>query len=220
MLYKSAYISLFIQIIIGLIIYLGLNIDIPNDKNIYKDILKIELFVQCIEFVFYIWMILNFNNINNITPYRYYDWILTTPLMLITLMAYLDNNNYKNLKDFINANKNNIIKILSLNLLMIILGLLGELNYINYNNAIILGFIPFIFYFKLIYKKYIYNKNITFNKKKLFYFFTIIWLLYGIVAFLPYDKKNISYNILDIFSKNIFGLVLVYVIWKNKKNLS
>jgi bacteriorhodopsin len=217
MLYKSAYISLFIQFIIGIINYLGLNIDIPKEKYIYKDLLKTEIVVQIIEFIFYIWMVLNFNNINNITPYRYYDWIITTPIMLLTLMAYLDDNNNLNLKNFIKTNKNDIIKIVFLNLLMLIFGLLGELNYINYNNAIILGFIPFIIYFTLIYNKYINNKKITSDKKNMFYFYIIIWLFYGLVAFLPYYQKNISYNILDIFSKNIFSLVLVYIIWKNKK---
>ena len=171
---------------------------------------------QIIEFIFYVWMVLNFSNIKNITPHRYYDWLITTPVMLLTLMAYLDNNTYLNLKDFIKNNSNDIIKIISLNCIMLLFGLLGELNYIDYNTAIILGFIPFIYYFNLIYKKYIYQKNLSLDKKGLFYFFIIIWSLYGIVAYLPYEKKNISYNILDIFSKNLFGLLLVYIIWKNK----
>ena len=216
MLYQSAYISLFIQFIIGIIDYLGLNIDIPKDKIIYKDLLKVELFVQIIEFIFYIWMVLNFNNIENITPHRYYDWFITTPVMLLALMAYLDSNTYLNLKDFIKTNSNDIIKIISLNCIMLIFGLVGELNYIDYNTAIILGFIPFIYYYYLIYKKYIHQKKLTLDKKGLFYFFIIIWSLYGIVAYLPYEEKNISYNILDIFSKNLFGLLLVYIIWKNK----
>ena len=32
--------------------------------------------------------------------------------------------------------------------------------------------------------------------------FTILWGLYGVAAVLPLSEKNISYNILDIFSKN------------------
>ena len=116
MLYKSAYISLFIQLIIGIIDYLALKINIPQEKNIYKDLLRVELFVQAIEFIFYIWMVFNFNNIKNITPHRYYDWLITTPIMLLTLMAYLDNNYYSNLKDFIKLNTKDITKVLLLNL--------------------------------------------------------------------------------------------------------
>jgi bacteriorhodopsin len=90
MLYESAYFSLIIQFIIGIINIYGLNIDVPPDKIIFKDILKLEFGVQIIEFIFYVWMIINFNLIKNITPYRYLDWIITTPTMLITLISYIN----------------------------------------------------------------------------------------------------------------------------------
>jgi bacteriorhodopsin len=218
MLYQSAYISLFIQFITGVIDYLGLQIDIPKEKNIYKDLLRTELGVQIIEFIFYIWMVYNFNNIKNITPTRYFDWIITKPVMLLTLTAYLDTNNYSSLKEYIKANSKDTINIILANLAMLIFGLVGELNYINYTTAITLGFIPFIYYFKLIYDKYIYQKNTTSDRKGLFYFFAVVWTLYGVVAYLPYEQKNISYNILDLFAKNLFGLILVYVVWKNRIN--
>ena len=41
MLYESAYLSLIIQFIIGIINIYGVNIDIPSDKIIFKDILKL-----------------------------------------------------------------------------------------------------------------------------------------------------------------------------------
>ena len=201
----------------GIIDYFGLQINIPKEKNIYKDLLKTELGVQVIEFIFYIWMVLNFNNIKNITPYRYFDWLITTPIMLFTLTAYLDTNNYSSLTEFLKANKKDTEKIVIANLLMLMFGLLGELNFLNYETAIILGFLPFVYYFKLIWKKYIYNKEVSLDRKVLFYFFAIIWTLYGLAAFLPYELKNISYNILDLFSKNLFGLFLVWVVWKNRK---
>ena len=59
MLYRTAYYSLIIQFIVGIINVYGLNLDIPNDKKIFKDILKLEFGVQIIEFIFYIWMIFN-----------------------------------------------------------------------------------------------------------------------------------------------------------------
>lgn len=217
MLYNSAYISLVIQFMTGIIDYLGLQINIPKEKNIYKDLLRTELGVQVIEFIFYIWMVLNFNNIKNITPYRYFDWLITTPIMLFTLTAYLDTNNYSSLTEFLKANKKDTEKIVIANLLMLMFGLLGELNFLNYETAIILGFLPFVYYFKLIWKKYIYNKEVSLDRKVLFYFFAIIWTLYGLAAFLPYELKNVSYNILDLFSKNLFGLFLVWVVWKNRK---
>ena len=215
MLYVSAFISLILQFLIGVVDYIGLQIDIPNDKNIYKDLLKTELIVQCVEFLFYIFMTINIAKIKNITPYRYLDWMLSTPAMLITLTAYLDTNNHPSLIEFIKANKSDTILIISANFIMLLLGLLGELNYIKYRFAIILGFIPFIFYFALIFNKYIYKKETTPDRIGVFYFFAFVWMLYGVAAFLPYELKNVSYNILDLFSKNLFGLFLVFIIWKN-----
>ena len=55
---------------------------------------------QMIEFIFYLWMVKNLYSIKNITPYRYIDWFLTTPTMLVTFLAYLDANQYINLFDF------------------------------------------------------------------------------------------------------------------------
>jgi len=217
MLYESAYISLIIQFIVGIINIYGLNISVPDDKMIFKDILKLEFVVQIIEFIFYSWMIINFNLIQNITPYRYFDWLITTPTMLITLTSFLSSENNTSLKEYIGKNKMFIAKMVILNILMLLFGLAGELNYMNYNTAIIAGFIPFIYYFKMIYDKYLLNNKDN-NKIYLYWFFFIIWSIYGIAAFLPYEGKNIAYNILDLFSKNLFSVFLVVVILNLKKN--
>ena len=215
MLYISGIISLLVQIIVGVLDFWGLSIDVKETKNMFKDLLKVELGVQIVEFIFYVWMILNFKNITNITPYRYFDWFLTTPTMLITLTAFLSKNNYNTLSDFIKDNKKNIISIGLANALMLLFGLLGELNVINYTTGVLLGFIPFFYYYKKIYDEYI-NKDSTNDQKGLFWFFFIIWSLYGMAALFPYSIKNSMYNVLDLFSKNLLGVVLVYFIWKNR----
>ena len=220
MLIISTYFSIIIQVIAGIINIWGLHINIDDNKKIFKDLLNIELFIQKIELVFYIWMANNLNIIQNITPYRYLDWIITTPTMLITLMAFLDKDNNKNnnLYNYIQKNKYFIIKIIVLNLIMLLFGLAGELKYLDYNSAIILGFIPFIYYFKLIHDKYIIKKTSSENINT-YWFYFIIWSLYGIVAFLSYEYKNSAYNIIDLFSKNFFSVFLVYLLWKNQKKI-
>jgi len=215
MLQYSGYISLGLQFITGVIDIWGLNIKVPEDKNIFRDLLKVELGVQTVEFIFYVWMVKNFDKINNITPYRYIDWSFTTSPMLITLIAYLDNTKKTNLIDFISDNNAFIIQIVVLNLLMLLFGFIGELNYIDYKTGLLLGFLPFIYYFKLIYDKYIIE-GISQDKLILFFYFFVIWSLYGVVAFLPYEQKNTAYNILDLLSKNSFGLFLVYILWNNR----
>lgn len=215
MLVESANISLFIQFLTGVIDAWGLTIKVPEDKKIFRDLLKVELGVQTIEFIFYSWMTQNLDKIDNITPYRYVDWTITTPTMLITLMTFLDENRKNSLNDYIDNNKNFITKIVVLNLIMLLFGFLGELKYLDYNTSILIGFVPFIYYFKLIYDKYI-NKEISTDKLRLYWFFLITWSLYGLVAFLPYEKKNTAYNILDLFAKNAFGIFLAYTLWKNR----
>jgi bacteriorhodopsin len=101
MLYETAYASLVIQFLTGAIDVWGLNIEVPKDKEIFRDLLKVELGVQSVEFIFYSWMVSNFDKIQNITPYRYLDWMVTTPVMLVTLTAYLDNESYDNLSMYI-----------------------------------------------------------------------------------------------------------------------
>jgi bacteriorhodopsin len=218
MLIVSTYFSIIVQVIAGIINLWGLHLNVDDNKKIFKDLLHVELFIQNIELVFYIWMANNLNIIQNITPYRYLDWIITTPTMLITLMAFLDKDNNKdnNLYNYIQKNKYFIIKIIVLNLIMLLFGLAGELKYLDYNSAIILGFIPFIYYFKLIHDKYIIKKTSSENVNT-YWFYFIIWSLYGIVAFLSYEYKNSAYNIIDLFSKNFFSVFLVYLLWKNQK---
>jgi hypothetical protein len=38
--------------------------------------------------------------------------------------------------------------------------------------------------------------------------FVFFWSLYGVFSTMSYTTKNTGYNILDIFSKNFFGLFL------------
>ena len=49
-----------------------------------------------------------------------------------------------------------------------------------------------------------------------FWSFSGVWALYGIASVMSYKVKNISYNILDLFAKNFFGLYLAYLLFKNR----
>jgi bacteriorhodopsin len=81
-------------------------------------------------------------------------------------------------------------------------------------------------YYKIIYNNFVKDEvieNTTRERKKeikgLFWYFFSVWSIYGIAALFPYKEKNISYNILDLFSKNFFGLFLSYKVYVNKKSL-
>ena len=210
-------ISIIIQIITFIFEVFSLFIKVPNKFSLIRQLLFLEISVQVVEGFFYIWLAYNFNNITDVTPKRYIDWIITTPTMLITLICYLIFLNYKehndtsNLEFFslLSKNSQSITNILYLNWLMLFFGYLGEKKIIPTYIGVLLGFIPFLIYYFLIYIKYAVLSK---NGLLIFWYFFFFWSLYGIVAFFPYYMKNTFYNILDLFSKNFFGIYLSYII--------
>lgn len=213
---STVYISLFIQIITGVIdLYVAAFYHINNKGDEFlKKLLWLEIIVQFIEGTFYIWLARYSHTISNITPNRYFDWMFSTPTMLFTLISYLiylktPPNDLPTIYQLFQDNASNILSILGLNASMLIFGYLGEINVISEVMAVFLGFIPFIIYFAMIYFNYAVHSE---NGQQLFWYFSSIWFLYGVAALSPYYIKNISYNILDIFAKNFFGLFLAYVL--------
>ena len=195
--------------------YLAINIELSSTDELLKDLLRVELFVQAVEFVFYLWLIYYFSKVSqNITPFRYLDWAITTPLMLITLSAFLnhDGSTSSGLIDFLSNHKGSMIIIVLLNAAMLLFGLIGEFGYLNPYISTALGFIPFVLNFKYIKDTFLPSSEDK-TKNALFYWFVVSWSLYGVFAVMNYTTKNTGYNILDIFSKNFFGLFLGYIVW-------
>lgn len=215
MIYASGIFSLVIQVVVGIIDYMAINVEINEKHELLKDLLKVELFVQIIEFIFYVWLFFYFNKVSrNITPYRYLDWAITTPLMLITLSAFLNHNGSTSsrLSEFLYNNAGSILKIVLLNAGMLLFGLIGEFGYLSSYMASALGFIPFILNFKYIKDTFLPSSDDKY-KNAIFYWFVFFWSLYGVFAVMSYKIKNTGYNILDIFAKNFFGIFLAYTIW-------
>ena len=119
------------------------------------------------------------------------------------------------LLDFFKENKSNIIKIFIFNGLMLLCGFLGEAGIIDKRIGIPLGFIFFYLSFNLIHKEYAKKSKLG---NKLFIFLVIVWGLYGIAAMTDLKTKNISYNMLDIVSKNFYGLFIYYIILQISKD--
>ena len=215
-------ISLGIQFLIG-----GLDIyvlTLPRSREVLlRDLLKVEIGVQFVEFMFYVWMVRQWKSkksLKRILQFRYIDWMITTPTMLITLMAFLGGTPQQSLLSFIQQHWNFIMYVLILNFFMLWLGLCGEWGTIPQHYAVLFGFIPFIIYFTMIYHRFVHNnplqqvkeikeiKQFSSFKVQMFYYFFIIWSIYGVMGFFPPIFKNIGYNILDLFSKNVLGVIL------------
>ena len=214
--YNSLILSIVVQVVTGIIdtIALFANSSVP----VLSQLLLLEFIVQIIESLFYIWLFLNFNQETNVTPKRYIDWAITTPTMLVELIIYLIYLKDKekgidvkklNLLNLLIENSSTISYVLFLNWLMLIFGYLGEVKILDTLTGVLLGFVPFLIYYFIIYVKYAIKSQTGW---KLFWYFFIFWSLYGVVALLPYYIKNALYNILDLFAKNFFGLFLSYII--------
>jgi hypothetical protein len=213
----SVYLSLLVQIFTGLFDYYVIQLNIPNKIIILKQLLIMELVVQIVEGIFYIWLAINIASVANITPHRYYDWYLTTPTMLVTLCVYLiylrneeeNKETEHSLIKIVYDNINILAPIIFLNFVMLTSGYLTEIKKLSRTPGVLFGFIPFLIYFYLIYEKFAKFSQAGF---KLFVFFFSVWFTYGIAALMKYKTKNIMYNILDLFAKNFFGVYLGLVV--------
>lgn len=204
-------------ITITIIIYINVK---NNINNTQKTSLELSSFITFIALIYYIFLFNN-NNLKTNYIYRYLDWFLTTPLLLIDLMLLM---NFNQLSNYYNL----IIEIIAYNIVMLTLGLLGEMNIINMYLSMILGFIPFIYLFYRIIDTLNTNKDSILAEKKedkiinsnnekytLLIIFIIIWSLYGLVHIIknPYHK-NIYYNTLDFIAKGLFALYILFKVIK------
>lgn len=218
--YKTLIISVIVQILTGGFEIFSLFVKVPTEFSLIRQLLILEVIVQLIEGIFYVWLAYNFYSVTDVTPKRYIDWSITTPTMLVTLVFYLIYSYHREKGDtskleffkLLNENSNNITYILLLNWIMLIFGYLGEVNILPTLTGVMFGFIPFLLYYAIIYLNYV-RTQIGFN---MFLYFFIFWSLYGVVALFPYYLKNSCYNILDLFAKNFFGVFLSYIILSGK----
>ena len=135
------------------------------------------------------------------------------PSMLFTYSMYLyhihnpiDNRTFFQIVD---ANIFTLFPIFILNTCMLFFGYLAEKGFTDFITGAILGFVPFIVMFKMIYEHYAKESTIG---RITFAYFVGVWSLYGFASLFSYTYKNIFYNILDLLSKNVFGIFLAIVL--------
>jgi bacteriorhodopsin len=208
--------SLGVQTVTGLVGIYGLTIPLAPKDAILQQVLGLEILVQVIEYIYYI-SYLSVYNVNELTKKRYYDWFLSTPIMLFTISLYFFYVNFIEGKDtksigLVEFTKNNALQIAGfviLNFLMLLFGLLAEIGIMNKGLAFVLGMISLIGSFGIIYESYAKFSEKT---KQIFWVMFGLWSMYGVAFLFPPIAKNIGYTVLDIFSKNFFGIFLFYII--------
>lgn len=218
----SYYFSVAFQIISFLIQLYGLQLPITPQLIPLSYSLQVEFYVSIVELIVYLWIGTNLVNLKSVMNKRYLDWFITTNFLLISIsLLFIYFNQRQNEKDPIEIEKKNNVKelfiknipkftpILIYNNLMLIIGYLGEIQKIPKVFSTSIGF---VFFFLSFYYLYYFFAKYSKSGKFLFYILALIWGLYGVSHTFGSYWKNISYNILDLISKNIFGVFLVYMI--------
>jgi bacteriorhodopsin len=211
--------SIYAQIVLGLFSFVGFA-GISNEEDVLVALLVSDLIVQAIEFVFY----LVFVRLDaKVTAYRYIDWYISTPIMLLSTAILLEffatenTTNVVSLPSFFSTYANEAIYIVGMNTIMLTCGLTAELLGDTDNKGLsytllTLGNLAFVATFILIFVEFGAK---TIEGIVLLSVMCFIWSLYGLAAHFSYVPKNVMYNVLDIFSKNFYGtFIAIYLLAK------
>ena len=174
-----------------------------KEPKLLVQAVNLEAFVTLIQFIFYTVLIRN-HSIETMAITRYYDWMITTPLMLVSMSTYFlyKGGEEGGMIDMLKKYKKQFTKIIIFNLIMLLAGYLGETGYISKELAFVIGTIAFIMTFTIIYKE------MNGAGKGIFNLITGVWGLYAVAYMLPNVQKNVMYNALDLVSKNLFAVLL------------
>jgi bacteriorhodopsin len=206
-------ISIYVQLIILFSNIYGLTISVPDVHLILKDILILETFVQSIEFLWYYFVIQNLPQ-EEMAINRYYDWVITTPLMLVSMFSYLlyEEQLEKNpngppirVSDIIKNNAETVTRIIVSNFAMLSVGYLYEIGQISKQVSFAYGLLFLVNTFSIMYSE-AGRKSRTGRIFILIMF--LLWSIYGIAFILPTVRKNSIFNITDLFSKNFFEVYI------------
>jgi bacteriorhodopsin len=154
---------------------------------------------------------------------RYYDWVISTPLMLVSMFSYLlyEEELEKNPDDppirlltIVTNHGDSITQIILSNLAMLSIGYLYEIGEISQKLAFAYGFVFLLNTFSIIYIK---AGSKSSKGRIVFLIMFLLWSIYGVAFILPTATKNSIFNITDLFSKNFFE-VYITILAYNKKN--
>ncbi len=217
----STKINIYVQLAVGISNIFGLSTTLPEKDMVLKDILILETIVQIIEFLWYV-LVIQYLPQEEMAKNRYYDWVFSTPLMLISMFSYLlyEEQLEKTpdaapirLSTIFKNHTESIIRIVLSNLCMLLIGYLYEQGQLSRSVAFTYGFIFLVNTFSIIYM----NAGIKSSKGQLvFWIMFLVWNIYGIAFLLPTAIKNTTFNIVDLFSKNFFELYISMLVFNKR----
>jgi len=201
----SAIASLFAQFIIGVITSVGFFLDVKNvkDREDLNTILAFEVSSQVIEFLWYAVVLMRSQTIT--ARLRYIDWVLSTPIMLISLAMFFRHRDPTQSSSVLTVFESyEIYACLAVNWIMLAFGFAMESMWIPDMAGLLGGGLSLVGSFTFL----AVLTPIDTLSHILFWVTFGVWGLYGVAAAFDDVTKNVMYNAIDVVSKNCFGLFL------------
>lgn len=204
---RSARWSLGAQVLLTLLTASSLFLPLSDEvRTAIMPIAALETGSQVIEFSYYAIVLWRQQEIRTWT--RYLDWFFSTPLMLLSTMGFLlylasPDQGLGNVFDADTSGA--AIGVLGFNWLMLGFGLVYERQLLP-AWSLVAGMIAFVFSFAFLLFGFVPGTGML--GTALYTFMYIVWGLYGVAATQDDVRKNVAYNLLDIVSKNFYGVFL------------
>ena len=198
--YRSAVASLLVQVAVGGVTAAGFFLE--NVSGDLQTILAFEFSSQVVEFLWYLVVVCRDREIRTWT--RYLDWVVSTPVMLTSTALFFQLRQGEELLAVVESPA--LWLCLGLNWLMLAFGLLMEVSpNVSRFAGLALGGAAFVGSFTMLSRFVDAADTLSLGLYASMYG---VWGLYGVAAALPHVPKNVSYNALDIVSKNFYGVFL------------
>lgn len=202
----SAIASLTAQLLIGTVTSIGFFLDVKNeqDREDLNTILAFEVSSQVIEFLWYAAVLIQSQTIT--ARLRYIDWVLSTPIMLISLALFFRHRDSTTPSSSVLSvfDSYEIYACLGVNWIMLAFGFAMESMWISDIVGLFGGGLSLVGSFTLL----AVLTPIDTLSHVLFWVTFGVWGLYGVAAAFSDVPKNVMYNAIDVVSKNCFGLFL------------
>ncbi len=220
---QTAQWSLAAQWFTGVLGGVGLLQSVPPSHTPVYTCLQLEMGVQLVEFVFYVWALWTRVPTDVLAERRYRDWVVTTPVMLLSLMYYFYYERERQAgrptdhlwPRFWAHHQRHVWTVVGCNVIMLAAGYAGEQQWLGKWSSTLVGFGGYTGAFGVLWTEF---ARFTPIGRRMWTLVATTWALYGVAYLAAPGTKNVAYNGLDVVAKNVFGLYLTLQVFQAGKN--
>ena len=140
---------------------------------------------------------------SDVMPYRYLDWSITTPMLLLAMMLYLSPARSAGVP------WHTFALALVLDYCMLGAGYVGESGRADRATSGLVGFACFAGLVAVIWHAFRPEILGSASNKVVFGAFAVVWSMYGVVYYVRDERtRAIAYNVLDVVAKAMLGMYM------------